>query len=52
MSQEYAGNEHYPMHMSIAEEDDGNKRPSSWSNLGKDRPNVLILIFLYVLQGV
>lgn len=54
ISEELAGNEGFPMHLRSqgSTSNEGNEEPvSTWSNLGSDKPNVLVLIFLYVLQG-
>ena len=40
------------MHMASSSDATTSEPPaSSWSNLGSDKRNVLVLIFLYVLQG-
>ena len=40
------------MHMTSSSDTSSSEPPaSSWSNLGSDKRNVLVLIFLYVLQG-
>ena len=46
------GGEGFPMHMTSPSDATSSEPPaSSWSNLGSDKQNVLVLIFLYVLQG-
>ena len=46
------GGEGFPMHMTSSSDATSSEPPaSSWSNLGSDKQNVLVLIFLYVLQG-
>ena len=46
------GGEGFPMHMASSSDATTSEPPaSSWSNLGSDKRNDLVLIFLYVLQG-
>ena len=52
ISEELMGGEGFPMHMTSPSDATSSEPPaSSWSNLGSDKQNVLVLIFLYVLQG-
>jgi len=51
MSEGYDGYEGFPIHTQESAGRQHSEATANWSALGKDKLNVIILIFLYVLQG-